>query len=47
MGLKLTCREPRDQVVIFAQAYPVRYAEDKRGRERSSRTTGPLRTKDL
>jgi hypothetical protein len=29
------------------EAYPVRYAEDKRDRERSSRTTGPLRAKDL
>ena len=29
------------------EAYPMRYAEDKRGRERSSRTTGPLRTEGL
>jgi hypothetical protein len=29
------------------EAYPVRYAEDKRDRERRSRTTGPLRTEGL
>ena len=29
------------------EAYPLRYAEDERDRERSSRTTGPLRTKEL